>query len=412
MKLSTTTRLALRNATRRRTRTLLTAGMVVFSAAMLLVALSWLRGVFGALLNTATSVGGHVRIVTTEFAAREELLPLYENLPDTAPLSQLLAAQPGVTTVEPRIMTGVTVTVGEEIGDVFAPVIGASERYFRERVGARDHLIDGAWFSGAEDEAIAGAKVVEQLRARLGDELILLGVTQDGSLSPIKVRLTGVVRLGGGALDQQIFVPLERARYLTDIPQGATELLAYTHDYEDASALADQLRSVPELKTLTVQAWSSREPWKSLSSTLRGVRNVIVAVIVFLTALGIWNTTMMSVLERTHEIGVLRALGLSRWGTVRMFVGEAITIALSGGTVGVLLGLYPAWWLEQHGIHVGERTAANAGTLVSETVRADLTLGTVLGALGLAMLMAAIGSLVPALRAASVQPVAAMRTGR
>lgn len=412
MKLSTTARLSLRNATRRRTRTLLTVGMVVSSVALLVVALSWLNGVFGALLNTATSVGGHVRVVTPEFAAREELLPLYENLPDTAPLSAVLEKQPGVTGVEPRIVTGVTVSVGEEIGDVFAPVIGASERYFRQRLQANEHIVAGKWFSGADDEAIAGAGLVNQLHAHVGDELVLLGVTQDGSLSPIKVRLVGVARLGGGTLDQQIFVPLDRARYLTDIPQGATELLVYTREFEDAAPLTEQLRKLPELKGLAVQAWSTREPWKSLSSTLRGVRNVIVIVIVFLTALGIWNTMMMSVLERTHEIGVLRALGLSRWGTVRMFVGEAITIAVSGGVLGVLLGLFPAWWLETHGIHVGARTAANAGTVVAETVHGELTLNTLISALCLGILMAAAGSLIPALRAASVQPVAAMRTGR
>jgi len=201
-------------------------------------------------------------------------------------------------------------------------------------------------------------------------------------------------------------------QYLADIPDGATELLVYGERFEDAPALAAHLTALPELASFDVRDWSAREPWRSLSGTMRAIEGVIVAVIVFLTALGIWNTMMMSVLERTHEIGVLRALGLSRWGTVRMFVGEALAIALVGGLLGLLLGAYPAYWLEKHGIHLGERVAASSNVVLTETVHGRLTLDSALYALGLGLLMACLGSLVPALRAASIEPVSAMRSGR
>lgn len=410
--MSTTFKLAVRNTTRRRTRTLLTAGMVVLGVALLLLALSWIRGIFGSTLAMATAVGGHVRVVQPEFAAREELSPLYENITDTAPVEALLRAQNGVVDVEPRIMTGVTVSKGDQIGDVFGLLVGARERYFRQYLGAKDKLAAGRWFSGADDEAVIGSKVAEQVGAKPGAELILVGMTQDGSLSPIKVKLVGIVHLSAAALNQQIFVPLSQAQYLADMERGATELLVYGNDYEQGGALAGQLRALPELSKLEVQGWPEREPWRSLSSSVRGMERIIVFVIVFLTALGIWNTVMMSVLERTHEIGVLRAMGLSRWGTVRLFVGEALAIALSGGVVGVLLGAYPAWLLQTHGIRIGERTASSTGLMMAETMYGRLSWSTVWTAFGLGLLMALLGSLVPALRAASIQPVAAMRTGR
>jgi putative ABC transport system permease protein len=412
MILSTLGRLALRNTTRRRTRTLLTAGMVVLGVALLLLALSWVGGIFDSMLNVATALGGHVRVVQPQYAAREELSPLYENIPEVAALETALRAQPGVVAIEPRIITGVTVSKGEQIGDVFGLVVGARESYFRERTGAKDKLIDGHWFSGDQAEAILGAKIAQELEAKVGDELILLGMTQDGSLSPIKTKLVGIAQLGVASLNQQIFVPLALVQYLVDIEGGATELLAYTEHYDQAGALATQLRSVAELHGFTIQAWSEREPWRSLSGTARGMQSIIVAVIVFLTALGIWNTMMMSVLERTHEIGVLRAMGLSRWGTVRLFVGEALAIAVLGGTLGVLLGAYPAWLLETRGITIGERTAASTTLMISETMHGDLNWSVALTAFGLGLLMALLGSLVPALRAASIQPVAAMRGGK
>jgi putative ABC transport system permease protein len=409
--LGTTVRLALRNTLRRRARTFLTTAMVVLGVGLLLVALTWVRGAFGSLLATAAALGGHVRVVDPEFAAREELLPLAENLPALAPLVAELEKQPGVLAVEPRIIAGVTVTVGPEIGEVFGAAVGASERYFRERMGARDKLVAGSWFSGAPDEVIAGAKVAEQAKAKVGDEVVLLGMTQDGSLSPIKGRLRGIVR-AGGLLDRQLLLPLARLQYLTDMPEGTTELLVYGADHEGAAALARQLQQVPALRGLAVQAWGDREPWRSLISTVRGVESVIVFIFVLLTALGIWNTMMMSVLERTHEIGVLRAMGLSRAGAVGLFVGEAVAIAVVGGVLGIALGAYPAWLLESRGIRIGERTAQNVNLGFSEVIRGDLTGQTIAVAFALGLLMALLGSLIPALRAASIAPVSAMRTGR
>jgi putative ABC transport system permease protein len=407
----TTVRLAMRNTLRRRARTFLTTGMVVLGVALLLVALTWIGGASGGLLASAAALGGHVRVVDADYAAREELFPLYENLPRVAPLVAELERQPGVVAVEPRIVTGVTVTVGQEIGEVFAAAVGASERYFRQRMEADQKLVAGRWFSGAADEVIAGFKVAEQARAKVGDEIVLLGTTQDGSLSPIKGRVRGIMRTGG-PLDRQVLLPLAQLQHLADIPEGATELLVYGGHYRDAPALARQLAPVGSLRGLAVQAWSEREPWKSVASSVSGVQSVIVVIFVLLTALGIWNTMMMSVLERTHEIGVLRAMGLSRAGTVGLFVGEALTIAVAGGLLGVALGVYPAWWLETHGIRIGERTAASVSLGISEVIRGDLTGEIVAAAFALGLLMALMGSLVPALRAASIAPVSAMRTGR
>jgi putative ABC transport system permease protein len=410
--ISTRVRLAARNTLRRRARTLFTLGMVTLSVALLMVALTWIGGIFGAMLSAATAMSGHVRLVDPAFAAREELMPLYENLPQVQPLVERVRTVPGVTAVEPRILTGVTVTVGEQIGDHFAMVVGASERYFREQLEADQKVVAGTWFSGAPDEVVMGRKVAREVGARIGDELVLVGSTQDGSLSSMRATVVGIVHGGSGLLDQQVFAPLEKVQWLVDIPDGAVEVLVYTADFNDAHLLAQRLRALPELSGLAVQAWSEREPWKTTLASVKGVQAVVVFIFVFLTALGIWNTMMMSVLERTHEIGVLRAMGLSRLGAVGLFVGEALAVALAGGLLGVALGLWPSWLLEVHGIRLGEQTTGNLAIPVPEVMRGKLTAEIVFTSFGLGLLMALLGSLPPAFRAASIQPVTAMRTGR
>ena len=92
-------KLAARNTRRHRVRTALTAGMVVAGVGLLVVGLAWVQGIFGQALEQATAASGHARLVTREYAAREELQPLYANLPDVSALVPLLRARPGVVSV-------------------------------------------------------------------------------------------------------------------------------------------------------------------------------------------------------------------------------------------------------------------------------------------------------------------------
>ena len=122
---------------------------------------------------------------------------------------------------------------------------------------------------------------------------------------------------------------------------------------------------------------------------------------------------MMSVLERTGEIGVMRAMGLSRLGAVSLFVVEALAIALIGGSLGVALGSIPAYfWLELHGVSLGENVVQNLSIPFSTRAYADFSWTIAGQGFVLALLMALIGSALPAWHAASIQPVEAMRSKR
>jgi putative ABC transport system permease protein len=135
---------------------------------------------------------------------------------------------------------------------------------------------------------------------------------------------------------------------------------------------------------------------------------------VFITALGVWNTMMMSVLERTAEIGVMRSMGLGRIGTVALFAIEASGIAALGGALGVAVGSAVGAWLEATGVTLGEKTVATFGSDIplKTTLHGDISFEIAGTAFVLALVMALIGSALPSLRAASIQPVEAMRTSR
>jgi putative ABC transport system permease protein len=408
-------RLALRNALRNRRRTLLTAATVLLACAMLTVALSWIEGVFGGITGAYAATSGHARIVDEDFAAREILQPLEEHIPAADALAEALRGLPGVVDVQPRIVTGAVITATEEIGDEFTQVVGASDAYYRRHLQGPDRIVAGAWLSGAKDEVVLGRKVAERASVAVGGEVLLLGRTQYGSMSPVKAKVVGVVA-GDVQLEMQAFLPLEEVRWMTDIPDGAVELLVYAEsmDARAVGPLVERLRGRDELAGAIVQAWYGREPWASMTGMIRAVRTVIELMILFIAALAIFNTMTMAVLERRAEIGVMRAMGLTRAGALGLFVVESMVIGLIGGVAGTALGSVGGYLLETRGVNLGEDLVERMGSSfpMQATFYGDLTPGIMATAVGFGLLIAVVGALLPALRAANIQPVTAMRARR
>lgn len=402
--------LALRNALRNRRRSLLTALMVTAGIGLLMLGMAWIHGVLGGALHAAANIAGHARIVTPGYVQKEQLFPLADNLPQTKALVEAAGKVPGVEGVYERISMPVTFTVGEELGEKFTLLQGASPGWYTDVMALPAHLEEGRMMEG-DKEIVLGKEAAAQAGAKVGDTVIVLGQTQDGALSPGKFTVTGIADMGNTGQNRISYITLEKARYLADIPEGALEILVYGEEAE-AMALASTLRGLPETKDLTVQAWNERSPYNGMQLFADTISFIAAGLIVFITGLGMLNTMLMSVLERTAEIGVMRAMGLKKWETVMLFATEAMGIAAVGGVLGSLSGATVAYlWLEKHGINLGGAaksfpSAIPINTVVYGEVTADqLVTGFLLG-----LAMAVVGSVVPALRASTIEPVEAMRT--
>lgn len=409
--------LALRNALRNSRRSLLTALTILLGVALLTCGMAWTTGTFGGILDKGANLMGPVRVVASEFARKEQLMPLSDNVPDAAPLLELARATPGVTGAWPRIQMPVTMTVGDDIGEHFALVQGAPNEWFDRALDLSGHIVDGHMLA-EPDDAVVGTTAAEEVGAHVGDELVLLGQTQDGSISPIKVKVVGISDLGSGPQNRFIYIPLERAQWMADIPDGATEILVYGTTRADAAPIAEALRASiaakPELARFVVNRWDERPPFSGMTGLIGALQAIAAGVIIFITALGVLNTMLMSVLERTAEIGVMRAMGLRRGATLALFVVEAVGIAVVGGLLGATLGGLVAYYgLELHGINLGN--AVNrmpSGLAVDAVVHGDWEPYMFVQSFLLGLVMAVVGGVLPAWRATHIQPVEAMRSRR
>jgi putative ABC transport system permease protein len=217
-----------------------------------------------------------------------------------------------------------------------------------------------------------------------------------------------IVATDNPALDTQIWMTLARAQHLADTPGAATEILAFADRRADAAGLARAIRAEIDDEALAVEVWSERDPFAGVLQVIDVVRALLMALVTAIAALAVWNTTTMAALERTAEIGVLRALGMSRTGCVGLLVGEAWACAALGGTVGTGVGCAAAVVLAVRGIELGGRVTANLGVPLASRIHAVLTPEVPAWAWVLALTMATLGALPAAVRAARLLPVVAI----
>ena len=164
---------------------------------------------------------------------------------------------------------------------------------------------------------------------------------------------------------------------------------------------------------LLSQVWFEKEPIRTVIQVSGAILGTIAGIIVLITALGVLNTMLMSVLERTAEIGVLRAMGMTRKTLVGIFIVESILISLLGGIIGACLGSGIAIAMHSRGIDLGSAAENAPDTLpINSVLHPEWEPRMALIAAGLALIMALLGSFLPAIRALRIQPVTAMRSRR
>ena len=241
--------------------------------------------------------------------------------------------------------------------------------------------------------------------------LQVLGVARNAVTKPVDLKLVVVGIVSSNAMPAG--APGGLAPYAT--VRDYWTLLAQankwkTGEYSTITLLADSGLSVESLRkrveSLGFQAQTFGDQFRSFEDLLGKMRVALLGlalVALLLACLGIANTMYTAVLERTKEIGVLKALGARARDVLLIFVAEAAVIGLAGGLVGILVAV----GLGRLGNTVVDRLTQTASSSGFDVFRTDL--GVVGIALLLAIVLSTVSGLLPALRAARQDPVRALR---
>jgi putative ABC transport system permease protein len=261
---------------------------------------------------------------------------------------------------------------------------------------ASGRLIDAG--DASSNVVVLGSDLARQYKKHVGETMILRGqrFTVVGILEPTLTAPDGDAEIPFGAA-QRLFLttlpPLVSAKL--DASEIATGLIVYpTRGTSPETVAAEIKAALPDVATMTGQDFD-REIG-SATSILNAILVGIGLISLVVGGLSVINTMAMSIAERTREIGIKRAIGGSRIRIVREFVTESALIGLIGGAIGLALGALVVY-------------AADEAGRTSGTVLFDLTSGTAITALVFSTVLGALAGFVPALNAARLDPVAALR---
>jgi ABC-type lipoprotein release transport system permease subunit len=277
--------------------------------------------------------------------------------------------------------------------------------------GTRLYRLNAGRDLEGKGEVLVGRELAEELEATSGSELVLVSQAKDGSVANDRYTIAGTFTSSSAELDASaVVMTLPEAQSFFALGDGVHQLVVrLPTDEEDVSAEVRALRDALDLKTLEALSWSEMLPeMKSSMDSKRRSQGVMDFVIFLIVGLGVFNAMTMSVFERTRELGVLASLGTRPRRLLAMVLLEALWQGLLGYAAGVALAAAVLY-----GIGTVDLGSLMQGDVLGVRMPSQMTLGLLPGALQgaavTAFFTAMMGALLPALRAARLHPVEAMR---
>ena len=413
-----TLRMGWRNLGRNRKRTLLAIGAIALGQLTLITVNSLMEGFFQNVLETVTGpMVGHVQIQNPEWR-EERAVDLYvDHLAETR---RAIEEIPGVVRVSPRIVAGALTASGEESdtpAEAEPGVIAGLDIALESGPGGLLEGLDPSRWPGS-GEVVVGTVLANRLRLREGQLIAVIGQDVDGfpvsELYTIKAIVNSNVEL---VKTLGVVMPIEEAGKLLMMPDQAHELSVYGYDFMEADALKASIAKIPTLAQASLKTWREAVPEIVMVINVKKWFDIIFLSIVFIAAAaGIANTAMMSTFERKHEFGMLLAVGSRPRRVIGMVVVESVILGLIGIAVGSFIGVTLAMILSQTGFNYaalggGEATGITYKDItISLIIYPRLKLQHVVYGLIAVTLTSVLASLWPALLAARLEPVEAMRT--
>jgi putative ABC transport system permease protein len=312
--------LSLRNLARRKTRNLVTFGVISLSCAAFLAAQS-----------TNASVN-YTAQRFYELYLTDAWVYFGNGQPGNQLASSLLTVE-GVKFAEPWARSRGVVKASNT--DVFG--LPPDTQIYRKQ------LVEGRWFSAGENGVAVISNVLAEAKNYKLDDVLVVEIARQ----PQRFTIIGIVDDSSRYLTStalgKVFLPLDEAERVMQ-HQGQPDFFTIVTDQRDQTFVDNTLRRVEErfklLRPSTVPAYSDRASLEQITSALQLLLYAMVVIIAFIGAIGVVNTLTLNVLERRREIGVLRSLGGGNWRLVQLFVTEGVFLGLFGFLLGVVLG-YP-----------------------------------------------------------------------
>ncbi len=411
--------LAWRNLWRHRKRTIITLSSIAIGFGMAVLSIGIGDGSHNSLIRNAIKLGeGHITVQPRGYI---EAPANHKYLENGLALTEKLAALNIPANIEPRISLQVLAsTANNSVGSALEGLRNTND----PRVEMlKPKLIKGHWIKAGDDRGIViGEGMARKLKAKVGSKVVLMAGKKGGDSQAQLGRVRGIFDSQISEMDD--FLILSNLKFAqrflvgegADITQQpVTRFAIFLDDPDSLSKWKEKIKTQLDNKHVVTLAWQEMMPQLVQFIAIDNAGNYIFLILILvMVVFGVLNTVLMSVLERTHEFGLLRALGLSRKNLILLVFCESFLLGLLAIVVGWITGGGTHLWFSHYGIDftamISEGGNVMMGTVIDPVIYTELSWARVIQLTSI-IFIATLGSgIYPAIKAARVTPVEALRT--
>ena len=404
-------KLGLRNLTRQKRRNIITTMVIAYAFFAYLFMDSMMNGMEEmSFENIRDLETGNIQIVHSDYWEEREELPLENLVYLDQDVEESLKNINGLSGISPELRFVANLNNG--IDELPVLGLGIDPDRYQEVFTTGEYLVDGSMFSLGENKAVIGEKTAQLMDLKINDYITLLVRTKEDTFNTIDVEIAGIVNTTNPMVNSgTVFVPIDIAQQALNV-ENRVSLIAIKVNPGYEESVTETLNQNFKRKDLNLKAYSWRESAETviaLSTAKKAGIGVILLVVLLIGVIGIINNVILSALERTEEIGMMKALGMKEMEIVSVFMVEATGIGIIGGLAGCLLGAIGVGWLIKYGFdlsYAGDMTTYGIPILNKIYGVWNFSAFGFLFILGI--IVALFSSIVPALWAARKDPVKAI----
>jgi ABC-type lipoprotein release transport system permease subunit len=397
--------MAYRDLVRNRRRTVITFIAIALGLTLVIFLNGLLTGVLNTMLqDTIRLESGHIQLRADSYEVVKTSLLWRDLLNNADELAAQAAAMPEVKAVSPILWaSGILGTASESTGVRVSGIDPASALFEPVREG----VVAGEFLSeNGRNEILIGQRLADELGVGVGDRINLAVGNPDGLPEEGSFTIVGLLNTGFPGIDNaNVFLSLSQAQSITGSGNRASTVRILLHDVEDSDTV------IAALQTPGVTALDWKELNEFLVTTAEtgaAVYAIFYAIIFLVVAVIIANTLLMSVFERTREIGILAALGMKGRQIMTLFLFEAVILGLIGSLFGVILGGLLVWYFSNAGIYFGDYGDIAGSMALGSYLYTAMVPAKLFSMAFWMMVVIIVVSLYPAWYAARLQPVEAL----
>ncbi|HEX7432757.1 MAG TPA: ABC transporter permease [Anaerolineaceae bacterium] len=399
-------KMAFRDLGRNRRRSFFSALALGIGVALLLLIAAFIQGELDGSLNSAIKLqSGNLQVRAKTYDEVKTSLAFEDLIENPDQVAAQIAALAPVLAATPRLFANGIVTTGDQ--SLGVRIIGV-EPDSSANAPFKDGLVSGTFLTADDSGGIVvGQSLADKAGLHAGDQVNLLVNTSNGDIDQQAFTIRGIYTTHTPGIDNNyVFLPLAKAQVFSKAVNHASTIFVLLKDKADTSAVVAVLQS----SSYQVLTFDDLNPLLVyIDQYYNAVMAMIYLTVLAITATVVVNTLIMSVFERTREIGILSAIGMKSGSIMGLFFAESSLLAVGGIIIGWVLGAILVIYFTIAGFSLADFGVT--GILLGDRIYTHLTIQATVTLTILAFVVTLLAALYPARLAANMEPVTALHGG-